>query len=397
MSEIAEFALVPAPSLTRLVDRMATDGLVHRTVDARDRRRVLVHLTPRRAARCIAARRRWSSSRATRCSRTPGRRTCGACRSCSRRLPAGSAEASACTRARSSPPHRSPSPSTGRAADLDAVLPGFTERDRVGVVVRRPLGGAGASLLVLAAVTGFYDEQRRRGEPFFIYPGLLRLPRRAAARRPPQARHLARPTRRWWWRTSRRRCCGPINDRAITRLVVEDGDGDGAPELARETLASARRRIVTCLAYAPRRPRAGRRHRDRRQRGHGALRGRDGRAVRRRAGRGAGRRRRRGATSSGTAGPSRPTGPSRSTRRSRGSADRRTARTLRRRQPARSPSPPAGGRRKPTLDRVPRGTCVSSSTLRMPDSGTTSERGTKHGAARRPATRSAACSGGDGA
>ena len=28
----------------------------------------------------------------------------------------------------------------GRAADLDAVLPGFTERDRVGVVVRRPLG-----------------------------------------------------------------------------------------------------------------------------------------------------------------------------------------------------------------------------------------------------------------
>jgi DNA-binding MarR family transcriptional regulator len=45
MSEIAEFALVPAPSLTRLVDRMATDGLVHRRVDERDRRRVLVHLT----------------------------------------------------------------------------------------------------------------------------------------------------------------------------------------------------------------------------------------------------------------------------------------------------------------------------------------------------------------
>lgn len=47
MSEIAEFALVPAPSLTRLVDRMVTDGLVYRTVDARDRRRVLVHLTTR--------------------------------------------------------------------------------------------------------------------------------------------------------------------------------------------------------------------------------------------------------------------------------------------------------------------------------------------------------------
>lgn len=57
MSEIAEFALVPAPSLTRLVDRMATDGLVHRTVDARDRRRVLVHLTRQGRAlhRCATA------------------------------------------------------------------------------------------------------------------------------------------------------------------------------------------------------------------------------------------------------------------------------------------------------------------------------------------------------
>jgi DNA-binding MarR family transcriptional regulator len=57
MSEIAEFALVPAPSLTRMVDRMATDGLVHRTVDARDRRRVLVHLTREGRAlhRCTTA------------------------------------------------------------------------------------------------------------------------------------------------------------------------------------------------------------------------------------------------------------------------------------------------------------------------------------------------------
>src|SRR4051794_2634383 len=30
MTELAEFALVPAPSLTRLVDRMVADGLVHR-------------------------------------------------------------------------------------------------------------------------------------------------------------------------------------------------------------------------------------------------------------------------------------------------------------------------------------------------------------------------------
>ncbi len=47
MSEIAEFALVPAPSLTRLIDRMASDGLVHRRPDLRDRRRVRVHATRR--------------------------------------------------------------------------------------------------------------------------------------------------------------------------------------------------------------------------------------------------------------------------------------------------------------------------------------------------------------
>src|SRR3954447_21646075 len=47
MTEVAEFALVPAPSVTRIVDRMVTHGLLHRTVDPSDRRRVRVHLTPR--------------------------------------------------------------------------------------------------------------------------------------------------------------------------------------------------------------------------------------------------------------------------------------------------------------------------------------------------------------
>jgi DNA-binding MarR family transcriptional regulator len=47
MSELAEFAMVPAPSLTRLVDRMVSDNLVYRKVDTRDRRRVLVRVAPR--------------------------------------------------------------------------------------------------------------------------------------------------------------------------------------------------------------------------------------------------------------------------------------------------------------------------------------------------------------
>jgi DNA-binding MarR family transcriptional regulator len=51
MSEIAEFALLPAPSLTRLVDRMVADNLLYRRADVRDRRRVLVRITRRGRAR----------------------------------------------------------------------------------------------------------------------------------------------------------------------------------------------------------------------------------------------------------------------------------------------------------------------------------------------------------
>jgi len=47
MSEIAEFALLPSPSNTRLIDRMVADNLVYRKADMRDRRRVLVHVTAR--------------------------------------------------------------------------------------------------------------------------------------------------------------------------------------------------------------------------------------------------------------------------------------------------------------------------------------------------------------
>lgn len=47
MSEIASAVVVTGPTLTRIVDDLATRALVHREVDVHDRRRVLVHLTPR--------------------------------------------------------------------------------------------------------------------------------------------------------------------------------------------------------------------------------------------------------------------------------------------------------------------------------------------------------------
>ncbi|OSY42920.1 MULTISPECIES: MarR family winged helix-turn-helix transcriptional regulator [Pseudonocardia] len=47
MSEIAAYAMVPAPTLTKIVDRLVDRGLVHRRPDDADRRRVLVFGTDR--------------------------------------------------------------------------------------------------------------------------------------------------------------------------------------------------------------------------------------------------------------------------------------------------------------------------------------------------------------
>jgi DNA-binding MarR family transcriptional regulator len=47
MAEVAEFALLTAPTLTKVVDRMVSLGLVLRRVDEADRRRVLVFASER--------------------------------------------------------------------------------------------------------------------------------------------------------------------------------------------------------------------------------------------------------------------------------------------------------------------------------------------------------------
>lgn len=46
MGEIASRVAVPAPTATRLVDKLVADGLAFRRSDPWDRRRVLVHISP---------------------------------------------------------------------------------------------------------------------------------------------------------------------------------------------------------------------------------------------------------------------------------------------------------------------------------------------------------------
>lgn len=54
MSEIAAHAMVPAPTLTKIVDRLVERGLVYRRPDDEDRRRVLVILADRGRAQHAA-------------------------------------------------------------------------------------------------------------------------------------------------------------------------------------------------------------------------------------------------------------------------------------------------------------------------------------------------------
>ena len=88
MSELAEFTQLPPASLTRLIDGMVADNLVHRKADPRDRRGVLVHITrrglalqrrlserDRRRERRDLRRRRRASSSAGCSTRSPLRRS----------------------------------------------------------------------------------------------------------------------------------------------------------------------------------------------------------------------------------------------------------------------------------------------------------------------------------
>src|SRR5688572_27268032 len=136
----------------------------------------------------------------------------------------------------------------GRPARLQDLFDGFGEQDRLGVVMSRPCGAVGASALIAATITAFYDFHRARGDDFFVYPDYYLF-------------HVGRPlgdhARLDVW-PRRKEVVVPedprvilhaVNDRAITRLVVEDGEPDD-PEFELEALASARARIRTCLAYS---------------------------------------------------------------------------------------------------------------------------------------------------
>jgi hypothetical protein len=140
----------------------------------------------------------------------------------------------------------------GHPARIKDVLPGFTEHDRLGIVIHDDLGAAGAGSLILATVTAFYDQLRAAGEEFFAYAdyfafhvgadhGTLRKLDVYPAHKEVVVANDAE------------QILQAINDRGVTRLLVPDAPPAGpAAEAALqpETRHSAQRRIRTALVYS---------------------------------------------------------------------------------------------------------------------------------------------------
>jgi hypothetical protein len=138
----------------------------------------------------------------------------------------------------------------GRSATREQLFAGWGAHDRLGVVAHDPFGALGASLLIQLAITAFYDERpmRRSTETpqypeFFLfhvggYGGNYRFfdfwPPRKEVELPDDPHAVL----------------AAINDRAITRLVVVDGEPREIEHEWKEP-ASAVDRITTVLAYDP--------------------------------------------------------------------------------------------------------------------------------------------------
>ncbi len=136
----------------------------------------------------------------------------------------------------------------GRRSEISDVFPGFEERDRLGLVMRRPCGAVGASTLILATVTAFYDIQRAKGEEFFVYPDYF-LFHVGGSFGNHKMLDIFPAHKEVVVEDDPEELLRAINDRAVTRLLVEDVE-PGDPTFERPTLASSR--ILTALAYSPR-------------------------------------------------------------------------------------------------------------------------------------------------
>ena len=138
----------------------------------------------------------------------------------------------------------------GEAASVADLLPGFEEHSRLGVVVRDGYGAVGASGLITAAVTGFYDILRATGpDGFFRYADYF-IFHVGAMHGSHDMLDVSPDHKDVLVDDEPEQILRAINDRGITHLLVPDGE-PGAPELEPQTAGGARSRIRGALAYSP--------------------------------------------------------------------------------------------------------------------------------------------------
>lgn len=137
----------------------------------------------------------------------------------------------------------------GERADVAKLLPGFEEQSRLGIVVRDGFGAVGASGLITAAITGFYDILRERypdgfyryADYFIFHVGAMCGTHDMLDISP---EHKDVPVD-----DDAEQILEAINDRGITHLLVPDG-APGQPSFREETENGALARLRGAFAYS---------------------------------------------------------------------------------------------------------------------------------------------------
>ncbi len=136
----------------------------------------------------------------------------------------------------------------GVPSSREDVFPEWGVHDRLGVVVDRPLGATGASMLIQLAITAFYDVKPSRRE-VTLYPEIYLF--HVGGRHGNHAYYDVYPPRKEVVvADDAAEILEAINDRAITRLAVVDGPAQEVTHHWKEP-AAALDRLVTAYAYDP--------------------------------------------------------------------------------------------------------------------------------------------------
>ncbi|MDT8861352.1 hypothetical protein N0O92_14020 [Alkalihalobacillus sp. MEB130] len=136
---------------------------------------------------------------------------------------------------------------------FDDVLQRFSQFDRIGIIVRQPCGSIGASAFLLATITRFYDffrpqlgnglgQIRIYPEVFVFHVGKKQMDHYWLDIWPPHKEVVVED--------ESEQILQAVNDRGITRLLIEEMPHCINPVYLPETLTSAKNRITSAFVYS---------------------------------------------------------------------------------------------------------------------------------------------------